>query len=134
MTHQELSQMIAKSPVASINLHLLDKPPKKVKKVEAFSKYKAHIHQALSDYCNAKGYTLLTEHRFHEARKFRFDWSIKEVMIAVEYEGLNSEKSRHTTKSGFTTDTTKYNLAQECGWKVYRFTALNYLEIEKILK
>ena len=134
MTHQELSQMIAKSPVASINQHLLEITPIKAKKVEKFSKYKAHIHQVLSDYCIEKGYTLLTEHRFHDARKFRFDWAIKEIMMAVEYEGLNSDKSRHTTKSGFTTDTTKYNLAQECGWNVYRYTALNYLEIETILK
>lgn len=130
-----IEQIFANNPsLAARNPHLVGMKKLKTKKVDKFSKYKAHIHQVLSEYCKVNGYSLLTEHRFHDARKFRFDWAIKEVMIAVEYEGLNSEKSRHTTKSGFTTDATKYNLAQEAGWRVYRFTALNYLEIENVLK
>lgn len=134
MTVKELSEMIAKSPVASINLHLLEKPPKKNKKVEKFSKYKSHIHYVLSDYCKDNGYTLLTEHRFHDARKFRFDWAIPEKKWAFEYEGIVSRKSRHTGIVGYSKDADKYNIAQGLGWNVYRFTALNYLEIENVLK
>ena len=98
------------------------------------SKSKIVIEDLLKRYCTENGYTLLTEHRFHEARKFRFDWAIPEKKWAFEYEGLNSAKSRHTTKGGFTTDTTKYNLAQSLGWSVFRYTSRNYLEIENLLK
>jgi len=130
-----LEQIFANNPsLKERNPHLIEKSKEKNKRVEKPSKYKAYIEQVLTDYCKANGYTLLTEHRFHDARKFRFDWAIKEVMIAVEYEGLNSEKSRHTTKTGYTRDSDKYNLCQQLGWKVYRFTSLNYLEIEKVLK
>jgi len=40
-----------------------------------------------------------------------------------------SEKSRHTSISGYTKDTEKYNLAGSCGWQVRRFTALNYKDL-----
>lgn len=79
-----------------------------------------------------------TEYKFDEVRKFRFDWAIPELMIAIEYEGVFSAKSRHTTVAGFSEDCRKYNLAIANGWRVLRYTALNYLELytdlEKILK
>ena len=79
-----------------------------------------------------------TEYKFDEVRKFRFDWCIPELMIAIEYEGVFSAKSRHTTVAGFSEDCRKYNLAIANGWRVLRYTALNYLELytdlEKILK
>jgi hypothetical protein len=134
ITEQQLKQLLSNSQVIAINHNLLEKPPKKVKKVEKFSKYKSHIHQVLSDYCNANGYILLTEHRFHDARKWRFDWAIAEIKIAVEYEGIIGKKSRHTTVIGFTGDAEKYNAAQMLGWDVFRFSSLNYLEIENLLK
>jgi hypothetical protein len=47
-------------------------------------------------------------------------------------------KSRHTTVSGYTTDTEKYNLATVEGWRILRYTALNYKDLtddlNKILK
>jgi very-short-patch-repair endonuclease len=66
------------------------------------------------------------EHRFHPERKWRFDFAVPDKMIAIEYEGLNSEKSGHTTLSGYTKDTDKYNAAQSLGWRVIRFTVKNY--------
>lgn len=81
-----------------------------------------HIEQALT----AAGISFVTEYRFHPDRKFRFDIAIPEKMIAIEYEGLMSKKSRHTTVGGYTKDADKYNLAQSLGWKVYRYTALNF--------
>ena len=74
-----------------------------------------------------------TEHRFHKVRKFRFDIAVPHMMLAVEYEGLMSEKSRHTTITGFTNDCRKYNMAQLAGWKVLRYSALNYTEFENDL-
>jgi len=73
-----------------------------------------------------------TEHRFHPKRRWRFDVAIVEQKIAIEYEGIVSEdpdgQSRHTNIRGYTKDATKYNAAQKLGWRVLRYTALNYEE------
>lgn len=78
------------------------------------------------------------EHRFHPTRKFRFDVALTDHKVAIEYEGLVSDKSRHTTIGGYTNDCRKYNLAQIEGWKVLRYTAANHKEflseLEKIIK
>lgn len=63
------------------------------------------------------------EYKFHPVRKWRFDYACPELKIAIEYEGLFSAKSRHTTVTGFTGDCEKYNAAQIEGWIVLRFTA-----------
>lgn len=77
-----------------------------------------------------------TEFKFDDKRKFRFDWYIPELRLAIEYEGIISEKSRHTTIAGYTKDLVKYNLALISGFKVLRYNALNYKQsyedIEKI--
>jgi hypothetical protein len=67
-----------------------------------------------------------SEYRFHEYRKFRFDIALVDKKIAFEYEGIISAKSRHTSMTGYSRDADKYNLAQEMGWRVFRYTALNY--------
>ena len=46
-------------------------------------------------------------------------------MTAFEIEGIVSDKSRHKTLASYTNDCTKYNLAQEAGWKIYRFNVLH---------
>jgi len=122
--------------LAARNPHLTKSVIKQIKKVEKVSKYKIHIQQVLTDYCKANGYELLTEHRFHEARKFRFDWAIEkgDFKLGIEYEGIFSEKSRHTNAKGYSVDGEKYNLAQQLGWKVYRYTALTYKNIIEDLK
>lgn len=73
------------------------------------------------------------EYKFDKERKFRFDFCIPELKLAIEYEGLMSAKSRHTTISGYTMDTEKYNLAASQGWIVYRYTAANYKQLERDL-
>jgi len=70
----------------------------------------------------------VTEHKFSEERKFRFDLAIQDIMVGVEYEGVFSTNSRHTNVLGYSKDTTKYNLATCLGWKVLRYTATNYTE------
>lgn len=74
------------------------------------------------------------EHEFHHTRKFRFDWAIPSLKIAIEYEGVVSKKSRHTTLKGYTNDCTKYNIAQSLGWIILRYTALNYEDLNTDLK
>jgi len=74
------------------------------------------------------------EYEFHHTRKFRFDWAIVDLKIGIEYEGIISKKSRHTSLKGFTNDCTKYNLASLQGWIILRYTALNYNELAQDLK
>jgi len=70
---------------------------------------------------------------FDDVMKFRFDWAITSLKIAIEYEGIFSNKSRHTTISGYTEDCEKYNLAIANGWRVLRYTAINYTNLQKDL-
>mgnify|MGYP001369187991 CR=1 FL=1 len=77
---------------------------------------------------------IVPELQFSVSRKFRFDFAHVEKKVAFEYEGINSNKSRHTTITGYTRDCEKYNLAALNGWKVFRFTALNYGSVIKILE
>jgi hypothetical protein len=72
------------------------------------------------------GIPFVKELRFSSTRMFRFDYAIVSQKIGIEYEGIMSFKSRHTTKTGYTDDATKYNLATVEGWRVLRYTALNY--------
>ena len=74
------------------------------------------------------------EFRFHNQRKFRFDFALPDLKVAFEYEGIMRGKSRHTTITGYTKDCEKYNLAALEGWKVYRYTALNYMDVWPILE
>jgi len=76
----------------------------------------------------------VSELKFDNFRRYRFDWAIPELKLAIEYEGLNSEKSRHTTKKGYTGDCIKYNLATLNGWKILRYTALNYGDFSNDIK
>jgi very-short-patch-repair endonuclease len=69
------------------------------------------------------------EHQFDLQRKFRFDYAVPELKLAIEYEGLMSDKSGHTTIAGYSKDCSKYNLATAQGWKVLRYTALNYSDL-----
>lgn len=82
--------------------------------------------QFIKNHLKFMGIDYVTEFKFHPKRRFRFDVAIPSYMIAIEYEGLNSEKSGHTTLTGYTKDCEKYNLAQVSGWKVLRYTAINY--------
>jgi hypothetical protein len=140
-------------------------PPKKVTtsegeqvslKRDKGSKTKGWIELQLIHWCRGNGLELRREFRFDHrkgGRQWRFDWAIfrgrtagqgssgnysaHNAFAGVEYEGLFSEKSRHTTAAGFTEDTVKYNQAQACGWRVIRITAKNHksiiTELEKLL-
>jgi len=97
------------------------------------SPQKIWMHWFLIVWCSEQSLTLKTEYRFLSDRKFAFDFAILEPKIAIEYEGLNSEKSGHTTLLGYTSNTDKYNLAAADGWNLIRFTVLNYKTLPKRL-
>lgn len=91
------------------------------------SREKDWIEWNLLYWCNQNALELLHEHRFDDSRKYRFDYAIPALKIAVEYEGgIFMRHSGHNTPAHYTKDTEKYNLAQRLGWRVLRFTALNY--------
>lgn len=127
MTLQELKA----SKVAGINqkvIENLQKPAKKVKHVIPGQPCKQVLWMwnQLVWWSLKEGILVVHEHKFHPDRKWRFDFALPDQKIGIEYEGINSKKSRHTTLTGFTGDTEKYNAAQALGWKVIRFTAKNY--------
>lgn len=77
---------------------------------------------------------IVEEFRFSKTRKFRADYAIPERMILIEFEGIVSRKSRHTTMTGYSTDCEKYNLAAILGYKVLRYTALNFKQVWRDLE
>ena len=97
-------------------------------------KTKDWIAKNLWYWCRANKYHLLTEQVFDENRKWRFDWFICGLKIGIEYEGLMSEKSGHTTVTGYTGDTEKYNAAAKQGITVLRYTVLNYKNLFRDLE
>lgn len=68
------------------------------------------------------GFEFVAEYRFCSERRFRFDFACIEKKIAIEIEGGVFTNGRHTRGTGYINDMEKYNLAQELGWKVFRYT------------
>lgn len=62
------------------------------------------------------------EYRFHPVRKWRFDYAIPDLKIAIEIEGAVFQQGRHTRGVGYIKDMEKYNTAVKMGWKVLRYT------------
>jgi len=139
LNHNPTIQSILNSPCGQLNQHLAEERPKRKKIIKARNDCPevSWIYWQLKYWCEEKRYTLEKEYRFSK-RRFRFDFALPEFKIAVEYDGLNSDKSGHTTLLGFTKDTEKINLAISLGWKVLRFTCINYQqvlrEVEKNIK
>lgn len=98
------------------------------------SKEKDYIAWNLLQICNENGLKLEEECKFHPKRKWRFDWVIQSKKIAIEYNGIMSKKSRHTTIGGYSGDMEKINAAQMEGYTVLQYTPLNYLNLVTDLK
>lgn len=97
------------------------------------------LQNDLREWAKQKGFYLLKELTFDDNRRFRFDFAFLEIKTAIEYEGgVFMAKSGHNTAIHYTKDVEKYNLAVINGWKVLRFTALNYKTVgetlDKLLK
>lgn len=85
----------------------------------------------LDQICRNGNITLIEEYKFISDRKFKADYFIPELNTLLEYEGLFSVKSRHTSVTGYSNDCEKYNLAQINGYIVLRYTALTLSQVEK---
>ena len=91
-------------------------------------------------YClwlKSKSVDYVLESTFHPTRKWRADIAIPSLNVLIEWEGVMSAKSRHTSVTGFTNDCEKYNAAQLLGWKVLRYTVINksqfFTDIESLI-
>lgn len=115
--------------LAQFKAHFSNKSQPLCKRTSKGSKPKSEMELVLKLF----GKPYETEYAFHPERKWRFDFAIPEMKVGIEYEGLMSEKSRHTSIKGFTGDTEKYNAAASLGWKVLRYTALNYKDLGRDL-
>ena len=69
------------------------------------------------------------EVRFHQTRRWRFDFVIIGTKLAIEVEGITSygrnkngsmKLGRHQTAKGIEADLIKYQEAMKLGWTVYR--------------
>src|SRR6187402_166059 len=125
---------LQKSKVASINQEVFEetKKPEK-KKGGAFPKGPClqvqWMWSQLAWWSLSTGIEVVREFKFHPERKWRFDFAIPSKLIACEYNGVQSAKSRHTTLTGYTGDREKINAAVGLKWRVLEFTVLNYKKV-----
>jgi very-short-patch-repair endonuclease len=77
-----------------------------------------------------------TEFRFHPVRRWRFDFAVPKIRLAVEYNGHGGfvaagGKSRHGSIIGMTGDAEKMNAAVGQGWRVLQFTTLHFRHADR---
>lgn len=123
-TIRDLEQLQAKGKIRGF--HLTETREGKKKFLKAKGKQKFWIQMNLQAWCEAKNFKLIPEYQFNKSRRFRADWFIEDLNLCLEYEGIFSEKSRHTTFEGYSRDAEKYNLMAQDGLAVLRYTAKNY--------
>lgn len=64
------------------------------------------------------------EYRFLPTRRFRFDFSWPDVLLAVEVDGGTWRGlGRHSRGPGYERDCEKHNLANLAGWTLLRYTS-----------
>lgn len=69
-----------------------------------------------------KGLDIVKEHKFHPVRKWRFDYAIVGLKIAIEVDGAVWVGGRHNRPAGYIADMEKLNTAASMGWLVLRIT------------
>ena len=108
--------------------------------------------ETLEIYLKSDGYEVIREYRFCPDRLFRADFKVckGERCCLVEYEGVDPKSgfltfrggkrvyvypsNGHTSPLNYTKDCEKYNLANNMGYHVFRYTVLNLGQILPDLK
>lgn len=65
---------------------------------------------------------VVKEYRFHDIRKWRFDYAFPDQRVAVEVDGAVWSQGRHNRPVGYIADMEKLNTAASMGWLVLRIT------------
>ena len=73
-------------------------------------------------HCRAEKLKPEREFKFHETRRWRFDFAFVAEKIAVEIEGGIWNGGAHTRGNHFESDCEKYNTATIMGWRVLRYS------------
>lgn len=79
-------------------------------------------------------HTVTPEYRFYPPRRWRFDYAIIDLKVAIEIEGASWTQGRHTRGKGFIADMEKYNRATLEGWRVLRYTPQQIDDIIRDMK
>lgn len=139
--HMTIEQL-KKSKVWEQNKHLFENPQPETANGKIVSKHFKHrskekdfISWNLFIWSQENGHILKEEFKFSPERRWRFDWAIEEIKLAVEYEGtIFDPNGDHRSVKGMSRDIEKYNEAQNLGWTVLRFTCINYKTLVTALK
>lgn len=91
-------------------------------------RYSPQVAVAFFDECNLP--RPVTEYRFLDSRKYRFDFAWIPERVALEVEGGVWTRGAHGRGSGIIRDIEKYNLATCNGWRVLRVTPEELCTIE----
>lgn len=78
------------------------------------------------------GIDLVSEYRFHPVRKWRFDYAIPPLKIAIEVDGGVWTRGRHVRPQGYLRDMEKFNAAASLGWIVLKFTPQQLLSSQTL--
>jgi len=133
-TEKQLQQLQQQGKIRGYNVHRRIKDKVNSARLpQKPNKAKEWLSLNLQLWANEHTLELVPEHRFDKERKWRFDWAFPAVKLAVEYEGIHSAKSRHTTQKGYAGDVEKYNAATAAGWRVIRSTAKDYKNVLNLL-
>lgn len=104
-----------------------EKAPKRVKTELEKLREKAKREKLENDFgfvwMVLNGPILNRQHKFHEARKWTFDFAHMATRTAIEIEGGTWVNGRHNRGQGYSNDCEKYNAATALGWKVFRLTS-----------
>ena len=124
-------ETILNSKVGYLNQHLAVKSVKKRKVVKARNDCPEvqKMHWDLKYWCIEKGIRLEKEFKFAKGRQYRADFALPDHFIIIEYQGLQSAKSGHSTLIGYTKDTERIKVANDLGYRVLYYTVLNYVNV-----
>lgn len=76
----------------------------------------------------------VAEHRFHDKRRWRFDYANPSHMLAVEVDGGAWVAGRHTRGAGFLADQEKRNTATAMGWRVFNVTPKTFVTVGPFIR
>ena len=79
------------------------------------------------------GVEVVKEHMFHYTRKWRFDYAMPDLKVAIEIDGGVWDYGRHNRPQGYINDMEKLNTAASMGWLVLRFTTQDRLMMPTLL-